>query len=72
MKMSGGASHGTRTSKKLAIVVIGAFLYAAGLNLFLIPANVYASGFTGVAQPLSSVVDQYAPFIFRQEFSCSS
>lgn len=48
--------------KKLAIVVIGAFLYAAGLNLFLIPANVYASGFTGVAQPLSSVVDQYAPF----------
>lgn len=48
--------------KKLAIVVIGAFLYAAGLNLFLIPANVYASGFTGVAQLLSSVVDQYAPF----------
>lgn len=45
-------------AKKLAIVVIGAFLYAAGLNLFLIPANVYASGFTGVAQLLSSVVDQ--------------
>ncbi|WP_286058734.1 YitT family protein [Bacillus mojavensis] len=49
-------------TKKLLIVIIGALLNAAGLNLFLIPADVYASGFTGVAQLLSSVVDQYAPF----------
>ncbi len=59
-------------TKKLLIVIIGALLNAAGLNLFLIPADVYASGFTGVAQLLSSVVDQYAPFTYRRERSCSS
>ncbi|WP_070119810.1 YitT family protein [Bacillus marinisedimentorum] len=42
-------------SKKFVIVVIGALLNALSLNLFLIPANVYASGFTGVAQLLSSI-----------------
>ncbi len=49
-------------AKKLIVVVIGALLNAIGLNLFLIPADVYASGFTGVAQLLSSLIDQYAPF----------
>ena len=32
-------------AKKLIVVVIGALLNAIGLNLFLIPADVYASGF---------------------------
>ena len=41
--------------KIIVIVIIGAFLNALGLNLFLIPANVYASGFTGIAQLLSSM-----------------
>ncbi|HCO78709.1 YitT family protein [Bacillus sp. (in: firmicutes)] len=49
-------------AKKFIVVVIGALLNAIGLNLFLIPADVYASGFTGVAQLLSSLIDQYAPF----------
>lgn len=49
-------------AKKLIVVVIGALLNAIGLNLFLIPADVYASGFTGVAQLLSSLIDQYTPF----------
>ncbi|MGU9560508.1 YitT family protein, partial [Lactiplantibacillus pentosus] len=44
-------------AKKLFIVIIGALLNAIGLNLFLIPADVYASGFTGVAQLLSSALD---------------
>ncbi len=42
-------------TKKFVIVIIGALLNALSLNLFLIPANVYASGFTGVAQLLSSI-----------------
>lgn len=45
--------------KKIGIVLIGALLSAVGLNLFLIPANVYASGFTGIAQLLSSVFSDY-------------
>ena len=51
-------------AKKLFIVIIGALLNAIGLNLFLIPADVYASGFTGVAQLLSSALDQYSPIYF--------
>lgn len=46
-------------TKKLIVVLFGALLNAIGLNLFLIPANVYASGFTGVAQLLSSIFTEY-------------
>lgn len=41
--------------KKVFIVLISAILNGIAMNLFLIPANVYASGFTGVAQLLSSI-----------------
>ncbi|MDQ0162409.1 YitT family protein [Bacillus alveayuensis] len=47
--------------KKLVIVLFGAFLNALALNLFLIPANVYASGFTGVSQLLSNVLREFTP-----------
>lgn len=43
-------------AKKIFIVLIGALLGAISMNFFLIPANIYASGFTGVAQLLSSVL----------------
>ncbi|TYR79541.1 YitT family protein [Priestia megaterium] len=48
--------------KKIMVVTIGALLNAIALNLFLIPANVYSSGFTGVAQLVSSIVNDYTPF----------
>jgi uncharacterized membrane-anchored protein YitT (DUF2179 family) len=47
--------------KKGIIVIFGALLNAVGLNLFMIPADVYASGFTGIAQLLSSVLIEYTP-----------
>jgi len=49
-------------TKKIIIVLIGALLNAMSLNFFLIPANVYASGFTGIAQLVSSILGEYAPF----------
>ena len=49
-------------TKKVMVVLIGALFNSIGLNLFLIPANVYSSGFTGVAQLLSSVLEEYTPF----------
>jgi uncharacterized membrane-anchored protein YitT (DUF2179 family) len=49
-------------AKKVIVVIIGALLNAIALNLFLIPANVYSSGFTGVAQLLSGVFVDYTPF----------
>lgn len=42
-------------TKKLIVVVIGALLNAIAMNYFLIPADVYASGFAGVAQLVASV-----------------
>ena len=51
-----------RQIKKIIVVAAGAFLNALGMNLFLIPANVYSSGFTGIAQLLSSVLREYSPF----------
>lgn len=45
--------------KKIIIVVVGAFLNGIAMNFFLIPAQVYASGFTGVAQLLSSILGGY-------------
>ncbi|WP_102028025.1 YitT family protein [Salirhabdus sp. Marseille-P4669] len=47
-------------AKRFIIVIFGALLNAISLNLFLIEANVYASGFTGIAQLLSSVLKDFA------------
>lgn len=49
--------------KKTAVIIFGALLNAIGMNLFLIPANVYASGFVGVAQLLSSIVSKFTPIV---------
>jgi uncharacterized membrane-anchored protein YitT (DUF2179 family) len=48
-------------TKKTFVVIMGAFLVAIGMNLFLIPANVYSSGFAGVAQLFSKVLTEYTP-----------
>ncbi|XJZ28155.1 YitT family protein [Bacillota bacterium Lsc_1132] len=48
-------------TKKTAIVIFGALLNAISMNLFLRPANVYSSGFTGIAQLLSKVVTEFTP-----------
>ncbi|WP_096155166.1 MULTISPECIES: YitT family protein [Bacillus] len=49
-------------TKKVIIVIIGAFLNAIAMNFFLIPADVYASGFTGVAQLAFRISEDYLPF----------
>ncbi|MUK90144.1 DUF2179 domain-containing protein [Ornithinibacillus sp. L9] len=46
-------------AKRIAVVIVGALLGAISLNFFLIGANVYASGFTGAAQLISSVFNDY-------------
>jgi len=48
-------------TRKITIVIIGAVLNAVALNLFLIPANVFASGFTGLAQLLSNIFYEFTP-----------
>ncbi|WP_099362351.1 YitT family protein [Fredinandcohnia onubensis] len=50
-----------REVKKILIVTFGALLNAAALNLFLIPADVYSSGFTGISQLLFRILGDYTP-----------
>ncbi|HEX6593631.1 MAG TPA: YitT family protein [Bacillota bacterium] len=46
-------------AKRIIIVATGAFLLAISLNFFLISAHVYASGFTGTAQLLTSIFKDF-------------
>lgn len=46
-------------ARRIAIVIVGSFLLAISLNFFLINANVYASGFSGLAQLLSSILNDF-------------
>ena len=46
-------------AKRIAVVILGSLLVAVSLNFFLISANVYASGFAGAAQLVSSVLTDH-------------
>lgn len=46
----------TEELKKVAVIIFGAIIMAIGLNMFLIPANVFASGATGIAQILAAIL----------------
>lgn len=48
--------------KRILIVIFGSFLAAVSLNFFLINANVYASGFAGAAQLVSSILGDFFNF----------
>jgi uncharacterized membrane-anchored protein YitT (DUF2179 family) len=49
-------------TKKIFVVLIGALLNAIAMNFFLIPADVYASGFTGISQLVSRIATEYTSF----------
>lgn len=49
-------------ARRILIVICGSFLLAVSLNFFLIDANVYASGFSGLAQLLSSIFKDFLSF----------
>lgn len=46
-------------AKRILTVIFGSLLLAISLNFFLIDANVYASGFTGMAQLISSIFNDF-------------
>ena len=46
-------------AKRVAVVILGSLLMALSLNFFLINANVYASGFAGAAQLVSSILQDH-------------
>src|SRR5690625_4618440 len=46
-------------AKRILTVILGSLFLAISLNFFLIDANVYASGFTGMAQLISSIFNDF-------------
>ncbi len=48
--------------KKIVIIILGALLSAVAINLFLIPANVYASGVTGAAQLIARMLTEFTSY----------
>lgn len=51
--------------KRLLLCVLGAFLYAAGTNLFVVPAGLYTGGLMGFCQVIRTVLAEY----FHPNFS---
>lgn len=49
----------TELIKKLIVVIVAGLLNAIGMNLFLTPAKVYASGFAGLSQLLSQILGDF-------------
>lgn len=59
ISLVGGHALVSTNIKKIAVVILGAFIYSIGINYFLVPANVYASGFSGLAQLLMSIFREF-------------
>lgn len=51
-------------SKRLAIAVFGTFLYALGMNLFVVPLGLYTGGIMGICQLIRTLLIQYLGFSF--------
>lgn len=47
---------------KILVVIFGALMNAFAMNCFLIPVSVYSSGFSGLAQLLTNLLNDFTPF----------
>ncbi len=45
--------------KSLSIITVGMFLFAIGLNLFLIPSNILTTGVMGFSQELAIIINKF-------------
>lgn len=45
--------------KKAAMILVGTAIYAFGLNIFIVPVNLYSGGFMGMAQIIRTLMRQY-------------
>ncbi len=50
--------------KRTLVSVLGAFLYAAGVNLFVVPSGLYTGGLMGICQVIRTVLGNLLPFDF--------
>lgn len=54
------ASRTSEKYRKLVIAVLGTLIFAAGMNLFIVPINLYSGGFLGVGQILRTILVNFA------------
>lgn len=52
-------------SKKTLGSIVGAFLYAAGVNLFMVPAGLYTGGVMGICQVIRTLLIEYLHMDFQ-------
>ena len=51
--------------KETLLAVIGSLVFAAGINLFIVPVGMYSGGFLGISQLIRTLVE--ATFNFHLE-----
>jgi uncharacterized membrane-anchored protein YitT (DUF2179 family) len=61
MKKEGLVDEG----KKYLLCILGAFLYAAGINLFIVPANLYTGGILGICQVIRTLLATFLGLEFQ-------
>lgn len=49
----------------LLIILIGTFMLALGVNLFIVPAGLYNGGFMGIAQIIRTLLVEYTPLTLK-------
>ena len=52
-------------SKKILGCLIGVLIYSVGINLFIVPANLYSSGLLGICQVIRTVLVEYLNLPFQ-------
>ena len=50
--------------KKTLVCILGAFLYAAGINLFVVPSGLYTGGVMGICQVIRTLLARYLQMEF--------
>ena len=51
--------------KKIMMCVVAAFLYAAGMNLFIVPTGLYSGGVMGISQVIRTLLTEYLHLNFN-------
>lgn len=51
--------------KRMLICVVSSFLYAVGMNLFVVPADFYSGGVMGICQVIRTVMAEYFHLSFQ-------
>ena len=54
---------------KAAYIIVGAMIYAFGMNIFIVPMGLYSSGLLGLAQILRTLAEQYLGVNFGFDIS---